>query len=185
MEWRPVSGFEGFYEVSDAGQVRSVARSFMQRSGTVRAFPSVVLKPKVQRKTRYLTVMLRDATTGRKGEFTVHALVAAAFLPARPDGAEVRHMDGSRDNNRADNLEWGTHADNMRDQYVHGTRIASTWHHKSKLTADQVQEIRASSKSGAEIARELGLSVSTVCRARKGKTYAVLSRDQLPSLLAA
>ena len=78
-----------------------------------------------------------------------------------------------------------TGVDNMRDQYRHGTRIASTWHHKAKLNAEQIAEIRKSSKSGAEIARELGLSVSTVCRARKGKTYAVLSRSELPALLAA
>lgn len=182
--WQIVPGFSGAYEVSELGEVRSRARAVAQADGTVRFWPARVLKPKRQRKSRYLCVTLRDATTGTMQHVTVHALIAAAFLPPKPEGAEVRHMDGSRDNNRASNLEWGMRIDNMRDQYRHGTRIASTWHPHSKLTAEQIQEIRTSPKSGAAIARELGLSVSTVCRARKGKTYAVLSRQELPALLA-
>lgn len=183
--WRIVPGFSAAYEVSAAGEVRSRARAVLQKSGAVRLFPAVTLKPKRQKKSGYLTVQLQDAQTGAMSHPTVHSLVATAFLPPCPDGNEVRHMDGSRDNSRADNLEWGTRLDNMRDQYRHGTRIASTWHHKSKLTAEQVLQIRASSESGASIARDLGISVSTVCRARKAKTYAALTRAELPALLPA
>lgn len=183
--WRVIAGFSGGYEVSDQGVIRSRERWVACKGGALRLFPAVTLKPRPQRKTGYLAIILRDANTGQMREATVHALVAEAFLPPRPEGHEVRHKDGTRTNNRADNLEWGDHVDNMRDQYRHGTRIASTWHHKAKLTAEQIAEIRESNKSGAEIARELGLSVSTVCRARNGKTYAVLSRADLPALLTA
>lgn len=182
--WKVVPGFSSAYEVSDQGQVRSRARAVAQASGAVRFWPARLLKPKRQQKNKYLCVTLRDATTGAMQHVTVHSLVAAAFLPSKPEGTQVRHRDGCSENNRADNLEWGTELENMHDQYRHGTRIASTWHHSAKLTADLVQQIRESSETGAAIARRLGLSVSTVCRARKGKTYAVLSRDQLPALLA-
>ena len=183
--WRVIAGFSGGYEVSDQGVIRSRERWVACKSGALRLFPAVTLKPKLQRMNGYLAVVLRDANTGQMREATVHTLVAETFLPPRPEGHEIRHKDGTRTNNCADNLEWGERVDNMRDQYRHGTRIASTWHHKAKLNAEQIAEIRKSSKSGAEIARELGLSVSTVCRARKGKTYAVLSRSELPALLAA
>lgn len=182
--WRVVPGFSGAYEVSELGQVRSRARAVAQSNGSVRFWPATLLKQKRHPTSKYLGVNLRDATTGSVQSAAVHSIVAAAFLPPKPESAEVRHLDGSRDNNRASNLEWGTKVENMRDQYRHGTRIASTWHHKSKLTEEQVREIRASSESGAAIARAMGLSVSTVCRARKAKTYAVLSRDELPALLA-
>lgn len=181
--WKVVPGFSGAYEVSDDGRVRSRSRAVAQANGSVRIYPAKLLKPRLA-STGYRCVCLRDATTGQVQHVSVHELVATAFLPPRPEGAEVRHQDGSRENNRVSNLEWGSKLDNMHDQYRHGTRIASTWHHSAKLTADMVQQIRESSETGAAIARRLGLSVSTVCRARKAKTYAVLSRDQLPALLA-
>jgi len=182
--WKVVPGFSGAYEVSQLGEVRSRSRAVGQANGVVRFWPAKLLKPKRQRKNHYLCVTLRDATSARLVYATVHSLVAGAFLPDKPDGAVVRHKDGNPSNNRFDNLEWGTAAENMRDQYLHGTRIASEWHPHARLSVDQVRDIRASSETGAEIARRLGLSVSTICRARKAKTYAVLSRDQLPDLLA-
>lgn len=181
--WRVVDGFGGFYEVSEDGRVRSRARSVLQENGVVRMWPSVELKQKRLRHG-YMEVCLRHAYQA-KSFVCVHSLVASAFLGPKPAGAEVRHLDGDKANCRASNLAWGEHIDNMHDQYRHGTRIASTWHPLASLTRELVEWIRESSQSGAEIARTLGLSVSTVCRARKGKTYAVLDRSELPGLLGA
>lgn len=179
-EWRAVNGFPG-YEVSNAGRVRSLPRAVQQKSGSVRVFPGKLLTAGPNVRTGYPQVTLYEMGQGCRWK-NVHELVAAAFLPDRPDGAEVRHRDGSRDNSAASNLEWGEHIDNMRDQYRHGTRIASEWHPLSVLTVELVQWIRESTQSGAAIARSLGISISTVCRARKGKTYAALTRSDLAGL---
>lgn len=58
---------------------------------------------------------------GRGHSRTVHSLVAAAFIGPCPQGQEVRHKDGTRTNNTADNLEYGTRTDNLRDAIRHGT----------------------------------------------------------------
>ncbi len=184
-EWRPVVGFEGFYEVSDLGRVRSLDRQAATWFG-VRLAKGKVLKQKIQGKTGYPCVRLQVAATGLNSHPCVHQLVADAFLQPKPQGAEVRHIDGGRSNPAVSNLEWGTHKQNMRDQYKHGTRIASEWHPLSVLTAELVQWVRESTQKSPEIARALGCDPKTIYRAR-GKdsrpTYRALSRKDLPSLL--
>lgn len=58
---------------------------------------------------------------GKQEQSPIHVLVALAFHGPRPDGMEVRHLDGVRTNNRPENLSWGTHAENMQDAIAHGT----------------------------------------------------------------
>lgn len=98
-EWRPVVGFEGRYEVSNQGRVRSLLR---RRRPILRLFT----KPE-----GYVHVCLLDH--GRQCTRYVHRLVAEAFCP-QVDGDQVNHLDGDKGNNRADNLEWCTPAENSR-----------------------------------------------------------------------
>lgn len=181
--WRPVRGFEGAYVVSSLGRVASLARVIAQSNGSVRVYRTKIQKARVNAQTGYPSVCLQIAARGVSVWSSVHSLVAEAFLPPRPDGAQVRHKDGSRDNCAATNLEWGQHIDNMHDQYRHGTRIAGEWHPLAVLTTEIVEWIRESSQPGAAIARALGVSTSTVCRARKAKTYAALRRADLVGLV--
>lgn len=99
--WKDVVGFEGLYQVSNLGNVRSERK---------------VLKP-LKRRHGYLSVFLYD----RKGDYkqvSIHRLVAEAFIP-NPNGyAEVNHKDECKTNNVATNLEWCTHKQNSS----HGTR---------------------------------------------------------------
>lgn len=104
MEWRPVVGFEGRYEVSDDGQVRSLCWERVR-----------ILKPGLS-SNKYFTV-----TIGRGNTRTVHSLVAEAFLGPRPEGMEVLHIDGSRDNNHVSNLRYGTRSQNIQDAVALGT----------------------------------------------------------------
>ncbi len=111
-EWRPVSGYEGAYEVSDQGRVRSVDRvdsaGRRLRGRLLSAHP----------KPFYLSVTLSAAGVHRY--FYVHRLVAYAFLPI-PEGAkEVCHGDGNRSNNSLDNLRWDSHSSNQLDMVTHG-----------------------------------------------------------------
>lgn len=110
-EWRPVADYEGLYEVSDQGRVRSLDR--IDAGGRRR--PGRVLTPHTLRHG-YLQVTL----PGRDHR-TLHRLVAAAFV-ANPDAYPiVRHLDGVKTNNRAENLAWGTYAMNTADAQRHGT----------------------------------------------------------------
>lgn len=105
--WLPVPGYEGRYEVSNTGEVRSFW------NGTVR-----ILK-QVARKGRYLSVNLSVKNVQRS--FDVHVLVASAFLGPRPEGLQVRHLDGDARNNRVSNLAYGTYRENSLDKQRHGT----------------------------------------------------------------
>lgn len=114
-QWKPVVGYEGRYEVSNMGYVRSVDREDYG-CGYKRVFKGKVLKPILC--NGYPRVHIKDQS---KNVFLyVHRLVADAFVSGYFDGAEVNHIDENRMNSRADNLEWVSHADNIN----HGTRNA-------------------------------------------------------------
>jgi hypothetical protein len=108
-EWRPVEGFEGYYEVCSDGQVRSA----MRRQGSKGA----VLKAGTNKAGYKLVSLWRD---GKGRSCNVHRLVAAAFLGPCPPGMEVRHMDGDPANNVLTNLRYGTSSENNDDIVRHG-----------------------------------------------------------------
>lgn len=98
-EWRTVVGYEGLYEVSSYGRVRSLDRYVKSSYGAYRLHKGKVLSPGV-RPDGYLVVSLQEKM------FRVHRLVAGAFIP-NPDGLPaVNHIDEDKTNNRVDNLEW-------------------------------------------------------------------------------
>lgn len=144
--WRPVVDFEGCYEVSNYGQVKSIPRP--SATGGIRAqrrnsggYPYVVLSGNGLRTTR-----------------TVHRLVLEAFVGPKPDGMEARHLDGMRDNNRLDNLCWGTKTENMADKLMHGTDNRGERCGNAKLTRDDVLTIRSMDGTQQEIADKFGIS---------------------------
>lgn len=113
-QWLPVVGYEGLYEVSDAGRIRSIPRPGT-RGGILRGdvhpsgYPSVKLS--------------RD---GRKTHFVVHVLVVTAFRGPRPGLQECRHLNGDPADNRLQNLAWGTSAENKQDMIAHGRTNSRT-----------------------------------------------------------
>lgn len=116
--WRAVVGYEGFYEVSDHGRVKSLARDVRRRDNSTFRTREVVLKPRMNR-GGYLYVTL--SMGGKKKSFTIHKLVAWAHLGEPLDGYEVRHLNGCSSDNRLENLQWGTQSENERDKRRHGT----------------------------------------------------------------
>lgn len=101
-EWLPVVGYEGLYEVSNMGRVRSVRRHIRQ------------LKLYYHR-NRYVQACL--CLDGKCKKFYVHRLVAQAFNMNPANKPHINHIDGVRDNNCADNLEWVTQAENNLHKY--------------------------------------------------------------------
>jgi NUMOD4 motif/HNH endonuclease len=128
-EWRPVVGWEGFYEVSSAGRVRSIPRASRTRG--------VVLKPSRSGTNKYPHVDLW--ADGENETRTVHSLVAEAFVGQRTDGTEVRHLDGDDSNCQRSNLAYGTSSENSYDITRHGrNRNANKTHcdHGHEFTPD-------------------------------------------------
>lgn len=133
--WLAVPDYEGLYEVSDQGRVRSLPR----RGSDGRRLPGQLLKPRDNNRG-YLAVSLSRGTVKMS---CVHRLVAQAFLAdSYFDGAHVCHNDGTRTNNRVDNLRWGTRSENTRDSVKHGTHANSAKTHCPKgheFTAENTQ----------------------------------------------
>lgn len=120
--WKPVVGFEGCYEISSAGRVRSLDRQATEiRRGKpcVRTFKGKLLSPGVMA-SGHLFVML-----GRGNGRLVHHLVLEAFIGPRPDGLECLHDNDIPDDNWFQNLRWGTRAENIEDAFRNGGRIRS------------------------------------------------------------
>ena len=117
--WLAVPGWEGFYEVSDLGRIRSVDRTIVRSDGVVQNWRGLIRKPTVNPQG-YLRVVLAREGGRVKATRTVHTLVAQAFLGARPDGMETRHLDGVKLNCKLSNLVYGTASANILDQVRHG-----------------------------------------------------------------
>ncbi|WP_194385334.1 NUMOD4 motif-containing HNH endonuclease [Microbacterium sp. A18JL200] len=146
--WLPVPGYEGLYEVSDLGRVRSLDRVVMnggRRSNRTGRVLSPGRVPGANNGHQYPTVVL-----SRRGEHhtaRVHRLVAESFCEGRAPGLEVRHIDGDPTNNAATNLRWGTKSENQRDTTAHGTHRNARKTHCSRnhpLEAPNLEATRAS-----------------------------------------
>lgn len=163
-EWKAILGWEGLYEVSNLGRVRSRTRRVKCAWG-MRTATGRVVQPRSSA-NGYLRVALRNG--GFSEEHLVHRLVARHFVCGY--GAEVRHLDGDKSNNAAWNLAWGSRRDNEADKAAHGTKLFGERHPRSTLTDEVVREIRRLHSSGLSqlaIAKALGIRrgpVGTVVR---------------------
>lgn len=115
MEWRDIPGFEGRYQASDDGQVRSVARRHECGGKGTRRINSVVKKPRLlSNGYQYVMIWVYFDDEWHYKKFYIHRLVALAFLP-NPDGKPiVNHKDRNRANNDLSNLEWCNNSENVR-----------------------------------------------------------------------
>ena len=101
--WRPVVGYEGLYEVSSYGKVRSLDRYVIDSLENKRFYKGKVLSPGI-RPDGYLFVIL--SCNGKSKTINVHRLVAQAFIPNFDNLPMVNHKNEDKSNNRVDNLEW-------------------------------------------------------------------------------
>jgi hypothetical protein len=116
-QWRPVVGFEGCYEVSDHGQIRSVDQNLIRKNGTRYTHKGRVLSPDSRKYGhRYVVLKVNQQAT----HVYVHRVVLEAFVGPCPEGMECRHLDGNSANNQVDNLKWGTPSENRADIIRHG-----------------------------------------------------------------
>jgi hypothetical protein len=173
--WKPVVGWEGFYEVSDRGRVRTVERAISMPQGGARLVHRRI-KKSTPIQSGYHYVCLKGQGRQRRVR-QVHALVLEAFVGPKPEGEETRHLDGDRSNNRLSNLCYGTRKENMADAIKHGTTNRGDRNPNVKLTAHDVDAIRLLGDEGvalADIAGAFSISFAQAGRIIRRERWAWL-----------
>lgn len=151
-QWKPIPGYEGFYSVSDQGRIRRDAGGKGSKCGQILRTPS--------NGTGYLKAILCVNTKHK--QYLVHRLVLLAFVGPCPEGQQGNHKNGTKTDNRLDNLEWVT----PRDNQLHKHAVLGYPHQRpeprfgerhphSKLTDDKVREIRRLAAEGTLLQREI------------------------------
>lgn len=170
--WKAIEGYEGKYQVSNLGRVRSVERIGTRpnpRTGKDMAYPmkSRVITPK-NHPQGYKTVLLSKG--GSREQFLLHRLVAQAFIPNPQNLPCVNHKDEDKTNNRADNLEWCSQQYNVN--YGTGVeRMTKSVHKRLRKIGqyDMDGNLIATFTTSGEASRQTGISRSAISLALTGR----------------
>lgn len=139
--WKDIIGYEGLYQVSNLGRIKS-----FQSNRGIRSYDNILKLQKTNRK--YLYVVLYKNKIGKI--YTIHKLVMLTFkLNEKFDYKQVNHIDGYKENNYIDNLEWCTASENIQHAYDKGLIKSPKGenHGRSKLNENQVKQIRLDYKN--------------------------------------
>lgn len=120
--WKDIDGYEGLYQISDLGKIKSLQRWKPNHNqtgftGTFKLLEEKILKPKVDRKG-YLFVELHK--NGKSKHYKVHRLVAKAFIPNPDNKPQVNHINGNKTDNKKENLEYCTNYENQKHAWLIG-----------------------------------------------------------------
>lgn len=165
--WLPVPGYEGRYEVSSLGGIRSLG--WMRHDGRHPIKPRVLTPFVDVTSTGYLYANL--CIDGRAKKIAVHTLVLLAFVGPRPAGTVCCHGDGNRANPRLENLRWDTYKGNSADSIRHGTSARGERAGAAKLNREQVEAILCDPRSSLQLAPILGVASSTIRAVRIGQNW--------------
>ena len=149
--WRDISGYEGIYQVSSLGRIKSMDRVDCDN----RHRKERILKPRKNSKGYLMVCLCKD---GKKKMYKVHKLVSNTFLPNPNKLETINHINEIKTDNRVDNLEWMTNKDNVRysqavsvNQFTFDGRFIRTW--------DCIMEVEY----------QLGFNHTNICQCCKGK----------------
>lgn len=166
--WKGMLKFEG-YQISNLGRVKSCRPA--NGIGPLKDIYRLVKSHKDH--NNYDRIGLRK--DGKQVKMFVHRLVLETFVGPCPDGMESRHMDGNKDRNILDNLEWGTPTENRHDRIRHGTHNRGENHGMSILAVEQVKEIKNLLDEGKLYERQIGemfnVSRDVVSKIKQGKNW--------------
>lgn len=165
-EWKDIPGYEGRYQASSFGRIKSLKRKVRSRNWYTgkdfyRTVPERILRPGRYCKSGHTSVVLGRGTPGKP----VHQLVLLTFAGTPPEGCEVLHCDGDPTNNALENLRYGTRTENIIDVYHQGGR----WR---KLSLEDVKQIRHMADSGVRktvIAEKFNITYSYVFAVINGR----------------
>lgn len=170
--WKDVIGFEGLYQVSNFGRVRSLDRRARIGYGKTRFVKGKYLTP-CACTNGYLSIPLHNGSENKK-VFLMHRLVAMHFIPNSDNLPEVNHKDEDITNNRADNLEWCTSKYNAN----YGARNRKVL--ETKFARGLINPVNQYTKDGkfvrrwesmADAGREYGVDISAIIRVCRGKQH--------------
>lgn len=181
----PISGWEGLYEVSNLGRVRSLPRVVRRHDGTIQSFKGGIMTP-IKMTVGYVCARLSDTVNGRRERASIHRLVATAFHPNPNNLPQVNHLNAIRDDNRAVNLEWTDARGNILHAWKIGNMSQAKLYTargeesvKAKLTEQQVYEIKdrlAAGETTRSIAKRYSIGKTSVSRILHGKSWAHLPK---------
>ena len=168
-EWRDVPGYQGLYEVSSEGRVRSLIQLIPSAHASGERRIKKILNPQINKQGRLRVSLCKQ---GEPTWHQVHRLVLLTFDGAPPfEGAECRHRDNDPTNNHASNLHWGTHTDNMQDKTTHGTQLIGEKQPNARLNDEAVRSIRKSELSTRQLAKLYGVSQVAIHFVKSRKTW--------------
>ena len=159
--WKNVVGFEEQYEISNLGNLRSKERFVKHWRGGERKYKSNFKNIRLNDKG-YFRCNLKNE--GKRYDFTIHKLVALAFLPNEENKPFVNHKNGIKTDNRVENLEWCSASENI----THAVKNRLV---KTKLTDEQAKEIFNSQLSHRKLAKLYNITSSIVWRIKNKKAY--------------
>lgn len=170
--WRDIPGYEGRYQVSNLGRVKSLPRVRRGHGGGYIRVPERILRGSPD-ESGHVAINLRDGFNTRHVE--IHRLVMQAFVGPCPAGMEVCHNDSNPANNCLENLRYDTHMNNMIDVAYVGNRG------RQKLSVEDVKVIRArldSGDTGVRIAKDYGVTPAAISAIKTGKNFGWLSDER-------
>lgn len=173
--WRDVVGYEGIYQVSNLGRVRSVDR-LDRKNRLVKG--RLIKTPKIN---GYPSFALHK--DGKRITTAVHIQVAAAFIGPRPHGHQVAHNDGNPGNPSLRNLRYATPRENNADKHLHGTisRASGSINGHAKLNESDVLEIvrlvKVCGLRQSAVAERFDIDPSMISHIMRGKHWTCITKD--------
>lgn len=153
--WKDIEGFEGYYEISNYGRVKSLPKTMGNKN---HLSPVRILKVKIDKYGYPCVKLCSQVEKGKIKYFTVHRLVAKAFIPNPNNLKTVNHKDGDKQNNFAENLEWNSHKDNIIHAWQTGLKEDQR-EHTSKTKGHKCYLININTGENIEFNSKVKLSL--------------------------
>lgn len=159
-DWKDVINYEGIYQVSNLGRIKSLSRYVKHWRGGFLNTKEIVKKPFISKSGYLITELSKNAS---KSKFLIHRLVAEAFIPNPEGKPQVNHINGIKTDNRVENLEWNTRSENIKHADSRGLRnLKGVNNAGAKLSEKEVFDIRQSENSIDALALKYNVGKSCI-----------------------